>query len=849
MSGTARKGGDASAAASALPVQAVLPALRTALRAHRRAVLQAPPGAGKTTLVPPALLGEGWLAGRRILVLEPRRLAARAAALRMARLRGEQAGQTIGYRVRMETRIGPATRIEVVTEGILTRMLLHDATLDGVGLVIFDEFHERSVHSDLGLALALHTQSLVRDDLRLLVMSATLDGARVAAFLGDAPVVASEGRVHPVEVRYAPPRSGGSIESGVAAAVRAALRDHEGGVLAFLPGAKEIRRVAASLHGDPLPGALVIAPLYGDLPPDAQDLAIAPCPPGQRKVVLATSIAETSLTIEDVRVVIDSGWSRVPRFSPATGMGRLETVRVSRAAAEQRRGRAGRLAPGVCYRLWAEHEQHHLVPDIRPEILEADLAPLALDLAAAGVRDAAELRWLDPPPAPALAQARELLVQLDALDGAGGLTAHGRALARLALHPRLAHMLLAAAARSPAEGALAAAIAALLAARDPLRGPDGADADFRRRAELLAFDGAPRDRAASDDHAVRRAREEAKVWRERLGLPRSAAFGSADVERSGALLALAYPDRLAQRRPGQSGRFLLRNGRGATLPPDDAIAPHDFLAIAHLDDRQRDARIFLAAPISLADVRATFGHAITAEEAVEWDARAAGVRAFRRERLGALVLDERASVAPDEEQVAGVLLAAIRSGAVSLPWTNASRALLRRIACLRTIDESWPDLSEQALMSTLDDWLRPRLAGLRRADDVARLDLGGLIAGTLTWKQRAALDDLAPTHLQVPSGSRIVLDYADPAAPVLAVRLQEMFGATESPHIAGGRVPVVLHLLSPAHRPVQITRDLAGFWRSSYRDVRKDLRGRYPKHAWPEDPLAAAPTHRAKRRG
>ena len=832
-----------------LPIDAALPALRAALRAHASAVLQAPPGAGKTTHVPLVLLAEPWLDGARIVMLEPRRLAARAAARRMAQLLGEPVGETVGYRVRMDTRVSARTRVEVVTEGVLTRFLQSDAALEGTGLVIFDEFHERSLHADIGLALALQSQQLLRADLRLLVMSATLDGAAVARLLGDAPTVTSEGRAFPVETRWLGRRPDRKPEAAVAAAVREALAREPGDVLAFLPGGGEIRRAAALLEGGGLPPGTYVAPLYGDLPQDAQDRAIAPSAPGERKVVLATSIAETSLTIEGVTVVVDAGLARVPRFSPASGMTRLETVRVSRAGAEQRRGRAGRLAPGVCYRLWEEHEHHHLLPQATPEILEADLAGLALELADAGVSDPAALRWLDTPPAAAFAQARELLAQLGAIDPATGrITAHGRRMAALPIHPRLAHMMLGAVPLGL--GALACDLAALVGERDLLRHDGGArDADVRPRVEALrerGGAGAP----AVDRDLLRHARASAAHYRRLLRLPPDETTAAADVERCGVALALAYPDRVAQRRPGTDGRYLLRNGRGARFAEPQPLAAAPYLVAAELDGQQRESRIFLAAPLDEAELLQLVGDQVEVRDEVAWDAEAGVVRALRQVRLGAIVLREGTLHDPDPDAVAAALLEGVAAaGVAGLPWPGRAQALRARVAFLARLDPgAWPDLSDARLAATLGEWLAPHLRGLRRRDDVRRVDLARVLEGMLTWEQRAALDEQAPTHLVVPTGSRIAVDYGDPEAPALAVRLQELFGLAETPRVGGGRVPVTLHLLSPAHRPVQVTRDLAGFWRSSYFDVRREMKGRYPKHHWPDDPLRAEPTRRAKPR-
>ena len=838
-----------------LPIDAALPALRQALRATTSAVLQAPPGAGKTTRVPLALLHEPWLAGRGIVMLEPRRLAARAAARYMAALLGERVGSTVGYRVRLDTQVSPATRIEVVTEGILARRLQDDPALEGVGLVIFDEFHERSLAADLGLALTLQSRAVLRDDLRILVMSATLHGAPVAALLGDAPVITSEGRAFPVETRYAPPRAGMRLEAAVAAAVNAALARDDGDVLVFLPGAGEIHRVAALLADIERDPAITIAPLFGNLAADAQDRAILPSPPGRRKVVLATPIAETSLTIEGVRVVIDAGLVRVPRFSPRTGMARLETVRVSRASADQRRGRAGRVAPGVCYRLWAEAEQQHLLPFALPEIAEADLAPLALDLAAAGVRDPAELRWLDAPPDAAHAQARELLGELGALDDAGRITPHGRRMASLGIHPRLAHMVVRGTALG--HGWLACRLAALLGERDVLRGESGGgapagppDADVRLRLDVMGGGSAPPyvHGWKVDRETARRARLEAEHLARQLHIARD----RGDDAAAGVLLALAYPDRIAQRRAGSAGtgRFLLRNGRGATFAFPQALSDEPYVVAAELDDQRPESRIFLAAPVALEDVLTELGTQVTEERVVEWDEQTQTVVARVRQRLGALVLRDAPLPQPEPEEIAGALLTALaRAGIAALPWSDAARRLRERLAFVHALDAAWPDVSDTALAASLAHWLGPHLVGLRRRDEVARLDLGAALLGLLDWEQRRRLDELAPTHVVVPSGSRIPIDYGEPASPVLAVRLQEVFGLTETPRVGGGRVPVTMHLLSPAHRPVQVTRDLAGFWRTSYFDVRKDMKGRYPKHYWPDDPLAAEPTRRAKPRG
>jgi ATP-dependent helicase HrpB len=808
-----------------LPVESILPALAAGLREAGSAVLQAPPGAGKTTRVPLALLGEQWLEGRRILLLEPRRLAARAAAGWMARSLGEAPGGIVGYRIRRESRVSPRTRIEVVTEGILTRMLQDDPALEGTGLVIFDEFHERNLHADLGLALTLESRAGLRPDLRLLVMSATLEGGPVAALLGGAPVVTSEGRAWPVETRWRRPRSGKRPAEAVAGVVREALADFQGDVLVFLPGAGEIRRVESLLADPPVPATVV--PLYGALPQDEQDRALLPFP--GRKVVLATNVAETSLTIEGVRVVVDGGLARVPRHSPRTGMTRLETVRVSRASADQRRGRAGRTAPGVCYRLWDAAEDHHLLPRTTPEILEADLAPLALELAVAGRRGPEGMAFLDPPPAAAFAAGRVLLAQLGALDGGGALTPHGQAMVRLGVHPRLAHLLLRG--RDLGHAALAADVAALLGERDLFRGADAPDADLRARVHALHASD-PR----SDRGLLGRVRDEARHLRRAAGAEDRAAV---DEAMTGTLLALAYPDRVGQRRPGEAARYLLRNGQGAVLEPQ-ALARAAWIACADLDGERREARIRLAAPLEESEVRALLADQIEVTEELGWDEAAKAVVARRVERLGAIVVRESALPDPDPTAVAALMLEQVRSvGVAALPWGGASR-LRERLAFLHALDGGWPDVSDAALLASLGEWLGPRLAGVRRWRDLERVHLDAALLDLLPWERRARLDALAPTHLEVPSGSRIPVDYADPRRPALAVRVQEVFGLAETPRVGGGRVPVTLHLQSPARRPVQVTQDLAGFWRTGWAEVRKELRGRYPKHDWPERPEAAS---------
>jgi len=831
-----------------LPIDDVIPALRDALREFGRAVLVAPPGAGKTTRVPLALRAEPWCTGR-ILLLEPRRLAARAAAHHMARLLGDDVGGLVGYRVRLESRVSARTRIEVVTEGVLTRMLRDDATLDGVSCVLFDEFHERGLHADLGLALALHARAVVREDLRVAVMSATLDAAPVAALLGGAPVIESHGRLFPVATHHRAPREGQYVDGAAAAAVRGALADDTGDILVFLPGQGEIARTARALEG--MDGAVDVIPLYGAMPLDAQDRAIQPSPDGRRKVVLATSIAETSLTIEGVRVVIDSGLARVPRFDARSGMTRLVTTRVSRAAADQRRGRAGRLGPGTCIRLWAEGDDAQLLAHRTPEMLEADLAPLALELAAAGIDDPATLRWLDPPPAGALQQARALLKELDALDASGRITAHGRRVAALGAHPRLAHLVTRG--HALGHGALACDVAALLGERDLFdRDAADGDADLADRVRALRDPEFARSHHA-DRARAQRVRQEADALQRALGVARNAprrASRDDEADAVGRLVALAYPDRVARQRPDEPGRYLMRNGRGAVFAVPQPLGAAEWLAIADVDGDARESRIWMAAAIEAKDVMAQFGAHVTDEVVRHWDAARRTLTLSRVARLGAIVLRERRLDAPAAGEAAEALVGVVRTeGLRMLAWDERATRVRERLAFAHRCDAAYPDVGDDALAATADAWLLPALQALGTLDALSRVDVADALFARLTWKQRDRLDALAPTHCVVPSGSRLPVDYADADAPRLAVRLQELFGLADTPRVGEGRVPLTLELLSPAHRPVQVTRDLAGFWTHSYFDVRKDLRGRYPRHAWPEDPLMAQPTARAKRRG
>ncbi|MCF6289634.1 MAG: ATP-dependent helicase HrpB [Desulfobacterales bacterium] len=823
-----------------LPIEPLLPDIKEAIAIAGRAVLQAPPGAGKTTLVPLALLEEPWLENKKIILLEPRRLAARAAANRMAELRNQQVGETVGYRTRLDSRVGARTRIEVITEGILTRMLQDDPALEETGLVIFDEFHERSLQADLGLALCLETRSILRPDLRLLIMSATISTEPIAELLGQAPVITSQGRSFPVTTHYlgAEPRL--HPEQLTITTVLRALAKEEGSILVFLPGVGEIRRVAALLQEAGLPANVHLAPLYGNLTRPEQDRAIRPCPLASRKIVLATSIAETSLTIDGIRVVIDSGLMRVSRFDPNSGMSRLVTLPVSRAAADQRRGRAGRLGPGVCFRLWTRSTQIQLREQTGPEILTADLAPLALELARWGVGDPKSLAWLDPVPAGPFNQARELLTELGALDGQGRLTGQGRRMAQLAMHPRLARMVLAG--KKQGLGSLACDLAALISERDIIQGNN--DPDIRTRLEILADQRHP---AAHDRGAKKRIIRTAARWRKQLQIARE----NSDPDRAGLLLSLAFPDRIGQKRPGRTGRFLLANGRGGIVPAASFLARADYLVAAALDGGKKEARIFLGAPVTRAELEEQWRDAISWRQIVAWDSRSRSVLARKQKKLGHLVLWDEPLAGNDDPGVINALISGIREmGLEVLPWTGELRSWQARVLLMRRLAPraGWPDVSDNGLQATLGEWLAPYITGMRGCAHLARLDLKSALTSLLNRPQQKNLEKLAPTHLTVPSGSRIRLQYRPDETPVLAVRLQEMFGASDTPRIGGGQVQVLLHLLSPAGRPVQVTRDLAGFWKNTYPQVRKDLRARYARHYWPGDPLNAAPTSRAKPR-
>ncbi len=807
-----------------LPVDVVLPQLRAALRERNEAVLVAPPGAGKTTRVPPALLGEPWAQTGKVVLLSPRRIAARAAAARMASERGERVGETFGYRVRLDSRVGPKTRIEVVTEGVFTRMILDDPELAGVAAVLFDEFHERSLEGDLGLALARDVQSGLRPDLKLLVMSATLDAARVAALLGDAPVIVSEGRMFPVEHVYRPRDPRARLEEETAAAVRAALAAEHGSALVFLPGVREIERTAEALRASVRDPSVDIRPLYGAMSPVDQDAAIAPAPSGRRKVVLATSIAETSLTIEGVRIVVDAGLTRRPRYEPALGLSRLETVRASQAAIAQRAGRAGRLEPGVCWRLWSEGETRALPAFDRPEIMDADLAGLALDLAAWGVADPAVLAWLDPPPKPAWSEAIALLTRIGALDENGRLTAHGAAIARLPLPPRLAHMVIASKERG--ETLLAARIAVLLTEQ----GLGGRDVDLRMRLHRFASERGHRADAA-------------RGLADRIARTAGGARTETDEERAGCVLALAFPDRVAKSR---GAGFIMANGRAAAVDETSALAREPYLVIADIAGAAGRALVLLATPISAAEIEAMFGDEIETRAAVTVDAATGAVRGRRTRRLGRIVLSEAPLENLSAAEMKEALLEAVRDeGLQLLDWSENARQARARVALMRQLEgEAWPDWSDAALSERLDTWLAPAIETRLKDIDVARA-----LLTTLEYEHRRRLDAECPTRFETPAGSSLPIDYEAEGGPALDVRLQELFGMDKHPSIANGRVPLTLRLLSPAHRPVQTTKDLPGFWRGSYAVVRSEMRGRYPKHPWPDDPLRAPPTRRAKPRG
>ncbi|GBE13649.1 ATP-dependent RNA helicase HrpB [bacterium BMS3Bbin14] len=838
-----------------LPILGVLPELRQALHESRCGVLCAPPGSGKTTLVPMALRTESWLGGRSILLVEPRRLAARLAAVYMAEQLGEEVGQSVGYQVRFDRKISSRTRVEVITEGILTRRLQQDPELPGVGLVIFDEFHERSLESDVALALCLEARAALRDDLRLLVMSATIAAEPVGRLLGGAPVVTCRGKMYPVEVRHLPPPArtdsgrADHIAINVANGVRRALVEQQGDILAFLPGAGEIRRAVTLLASSAAEDDFVLLPLYGDLSLADQSRAVRPDPRGRRRVILATTIAETSITIEGIGTVVDCGWKRVPRFDPNCGLTRLATVRISRASAVQRQGRAGRLGPGVCYRLWGGGVEYGLQDFDRPEILEADLTGLALQLAAWGDGDPGRLQWLDPPPPGAFAAARTVLTGLGALDKNGRITSRGRDMAGLPLHPRLAHMLL----NGRRLGCLSRAcdLAALLSERDIQKDYDRS-VDIADRLHLLRVfreEGAGAARALGADAGG--CRRVDRISRQLGGLLAGRSARNSRECRPGVLLALSFPDRIARQRPGTGGRYKLASGHGACLMKHDRISFSPYLVIAALDAGKREGRIFLAAVLDKDDVLDLFAGRLVQEDEIKWDEKTAAVAARRLTRLGDLVIAERSLPHPDPEAVQAAFLDGIRrAGLEVLPWSKEARALQERVKSLFAWQPAakWPDLSDECLRNSVARWLAPFLTGIRTREQLRALDMAKILRSLLDWDQQRQLEQDAPTHIRVPSGSRIKLRYAAGEPPVLAVRLQEMFGLAATPTVCRGRVPVTLHLLSPARRPLQVTSDLRGFWDGSYHEVKKEMKGRYPKHYWPDDPWQATPTSRVKPR-
>ena len=828
------------------PIAPLLPAIGDRLAAHPRLVLEAPPGAGKTTQVPLALLDASWLAGRRIVMLEPRRVAARSAAMFMAGQLGEEVGQTVGYRIRFENRVSARTRIEVVTEGILTRMIQDDPELEGIGALLFDEFHERHLAADLGLALALDVQAGLREDLRTVVMSATLDGQRLAAFL-DAPRLSSEGRGHPVAISHFPARREESLEAQARRAAEEALARHPGDVLVFLPGQREIARVQAALEAAVLPDDAEVLALHGELPVEQQSRVLQAAPDGRRRIVLATNVAESSVTLPGVRVVIDSGLAREPRFDPNSGFPRLDVVAISQASADQRAGRAGRVAEGWAWRLWPQSQR--LEAQRRPEIAQVELAGLALELAAWGSEG---LRFVDPPPPGALAAARELLQRLGALAASGGITAQGRRMLALGTHPRLAAMLLAA--RTPRQQALAADLAALVEARDPLRTRSDALAERWRALAAFRSGRVPADASRSALAAIDAA---ARQWRRRL---RCEAAPPPDIEAHelGDLLAHAYPDRIAARQPVDPLRYQLANGRSARLFEDSALRGEPWLVASELRHEARgDALLLRAAPVDEAFLRADFRERFVEREGAVWDADKRALVARRESRFDRIVLDSRPAGRVDPDQAAQALTDAVRElGLVALPWTEGLRQWQAREVSLRQWmpELGLPDLSDAALQATLDDWLKPAFAGKTRLDALSEAELGEALKSPLAWGLRQQVERLAPARITVPSGMERRIDYAldhegAPQPPVLAVKLQELFGLADTPRVADGRVPLTLHLLSPGGKPLQVTGDLRSFWNRTYPEVRKEMKGRYPRHPWPDDPWSATATHRAKPRG
>ena len=830
-----------------LPIASVIPQLQKSLSEHSIALLTAEPGVGKTTHVPLFLQNEIWLGTKKIIMLEPRRLAARAAAHRMATLLRESVGETVGYRTRLDTKVGPSTKIEVVTEGILTRILQHDPSLNEYGLVIFDEFHERSLQADLGLALTLQTQLLFRKDLRLLIMSATLDTGTLTQQLKQAPVLTCKGKMFPVETRYLGSLENREFAPQVAKTIQRLLKTETGNMLVFLPGSGEIRRVEQELSDLSLPQQTLITSLYGNLSPHAQDQAILPPPTGWRKVVLSTNIAETSLTIEGIRIVLDIGLIRLPRFDPCSGMSRLTTSTISQASAEQRRGRAGRLEPGLCVRCWSETTQRRLAPRTPPEILDTDLTSLALELAVWGIQDTAELSWLDPPPTGALAQARQLLRSLGALDTEGHVTEHGRKMADLPLHPRLSHMVLQGIRRQL--GTLGCDLAALLSERDLLKGSAAKDqADLRSKMEEYYR----QTHGGTGSGVIQRIGQASQRWQKMLGITAHPGNQKHKIDLIGVLLALAYPDRIAQQQTAGSRRYKLSNGRLAQFRHPDPLEHQEYLVVADLDGTQPVAHIYIATPIDRGDLFQYFSNLIQTNETVEWDEEKESVIANKERRLGELILEKSRLHQPDPKLVVAALFFGVRNkGISSLPWSKDQRNWQSRVQFLHRVmgaETAWPNVTDDTLLNTLETWLAPYLTNISSLPQLKRVDLTWPLQTFLSAEQRRTLDTMAPTHLPVPTGSRIALDYGSGEIPILAVRLQELFGMTETPLVANGKVPVLIHLLSPARRPVQVTQDLKSFWKSGYVEVKKELKGRYPKHFWPDDPQQAPPTRGIKKR-
>lgn len=829
---------------STLPIYEIIPEVKKKISSHPSLVLQAPPGAGKTTVVPLELLNEPFLKNRKIIMLEPRRLAARAAANRMASILGEKVGETIGYRVRMETKVGPTTKIEVVTEGILTRQLQSDPELKNIGLVIFDEFHERSIEADLGLALCLDIQEGLRDDLKLIIMSATLDGERVSKLMDNAPIITSQGQTFPVKKRFLPRKPNDRIEQSMTSAVLKALEEEKGSILAFLPGAGEIERTKILLEEKHLGLNVSINPLYGMMNFADQDKAIKPTKEYERKVVLATAIAETSLTIEGIRIVIDSGLSRNSLYDTKSGMPGLETKMVSKASADQRTGRAGRLEAGVCYRLWSEAADRSLIPYTVPEIKRADLTSLVLSVNQWGVSNLSDLKWLDLPDDAVIDRAIDLLKSLEALND-NGITSSGKRMASLPMHPRLSHMVIKA--EEIGHGTLALYIAALLEERDILSlKPDQRTADLRLRIEALNHikknEITEAKRLRSKISVAKRILQQVKIWHRRFRMDEAVI----DVDKTGLCLSFAFPDRIGGLRRGSEGSYLLSSGRGAKLLPDDPLMVNQFLAIGYLDKGAKDARVFLAAPIDRQDLDDYFYEQIDTEQNISWDERSRSVLAEEKTLLGKLPLQIVRINNPDSDQISEAMLYGIRKLGLSiLPWDKKSMALRHRIELLKTHNEITADFSDQSLLNNMEEWLLPYLSGISAAANLSKLNMTEVLKNALDWQDQKKLNDLTPSHIKVPSGSNVKIDY-EVNPPVLAVKLQEMFGALESPKIVNGKINLTLHLLSPAGRPLQITTDLKGFWNSSYNEVRKEMKGRYPKHPWPEDPFIATPTKKIK---